>query len=96
MSNHLLTRHKRGLLATAALCSMLALTACGGSSDDDKPGNTPPPTGGTPAPPPVTSGDSFFAYVMNIAANLLENNEPEAIEGLVETKPEDTEPQPVG
>lgn len=96
MSNHLLLRHKRGLLVTAALCGMLALSACGSSNDDDdRPQNPPPPTGSTP-PPPVASGDSFFAYVMNIAANLVDGNEPEAIEGLVETKPENTEPQPVG
>ena len=94
MSNHLLMRPKRGLLVTAALCAMLALSACGSSDDDDTPTTPPPPAGGTP--PPVASGDSFFAYVMNIAANLVDGNEPEAIEGLVETKPENTEPQPVG
>ena len=94
MSNHLLFRPKRGLLVTAALCTALALSACGGSSNDDSP-TAPPPTGGTPTPPPVATGDSFFAYVMRIASNLLDNGEPESIDGVVETKPENTEPEPV-
>jgi hypothetical protein len=95
MFNPLLSGHKRGLLTATALCAALALSACGDSSNDS-PRPAPPPTGTTPTPPPVSTVDSFFAYVRNIAANLLESNEPEAIEGLVETKPENTEPEPVG
>lgn len=97
MSNHLLTRHKRGLVTAAALCTALALTACGGSSSDDP--QTPPaqpPVGGTPTPPalPIAS-DSFFAYVMARVGTLLDNAEPESIDAVVATKPDSTEPEPV-
>ena len=42
-------------LAAAALCTALALSACGG--DNMSPSVELPPTGGTPAPPPVASAE---------------------------------------
>ena len=93
MFNHLLSRHKRGLLVAATLCSALALSACGGSDNDDKPNTPPPPVGGTPPPP--AAGDSFFAYVMSLVGSLADNTEPVVIDAIVETKPENTEPEPV-
>ena len=79
-------------LAAAALCTALALSACGG--DNNAPRVDLPPTGGTPAPPPVAS-DSFFDYVMARVNALIDNEEPAAIDGLTESKPENTEPVPV-
>lgn len=96
MSNHLLPIHKRGVLIAAALCAALALSACGDAGD--RPSSQPqPPAGATPpAPtPPVAQNDSFFAYVAGIVANLFDNTEPVAIDAVTETRPEDTEPQPV-
>jgi len=90
MSTHLLSRHKRGAMLAAAFCTALTLAACGG--DDDRSQN--PPGGGT-TPPPVATGDSFFAYVASLVVNLFENNEPTDIDAVTETKPENTEPEPV-
>ncbi len=89
MSNHLLPRSLR----VAALCTVLALTACGGDSKTTF--SEPPPTGGTPAPPPMAS-DSFFDYVLARVNSLLDNEEPASIDGVTETKPDDTEPKPIG
>ena len=85
-------RYKRGALAAATLCSLLALSACGGSSAPRP--ELPPPAGSTP--PPVSAGDSFFAYVAARIGSLLDNEEPAAIDAVTETKPENTEPEPVG
>ena len=93
MSIHLLSHLPRGTLRAAALCTVLALSACGGDSKTTF--SEPPPTGGTPTTPPVAS-DSFFDYVMARVGALLDNDEPESIEGVTETKPENTEPNPVG
>ena len=90
MSTHLLSRHKRGAMLAAAFCTALTLAACGG--DDDRSQN--PPGGGT-TPPPVATGDSFFAYVSALVGNLLDNTEPASIDAVAETKPENTEPEPV-
>ena len=94
MSIHLLPHLSRGTLRAAALCAVLALSACGGDSKTTY-SEPPPPTGGTPTTPPVAS-DSFFDYVMARVNALLDNDEPESIEGVTETKPENTEPNPVG
>lgn len=90
MSNHLLPRSLR----VAALCTVLALSACGGDSKTTF-SEPPPPTGGTPAPPPVAS-DSFFDYVLARVNALIDNEEPASIDGVTETKPDDTEPKPIG
>jgi hypothetical protein len=79
------------LRLAAALCTALALSACGGSSHHDSSGGQP--GSGTP---PVAANDSFFDYVMARVGALIDNEEPAAIEGVTETKPEDTEPKPVG
>ncbi|THC45708.1 hypothetical protein [Massilia sp. Mn16-1_5] len=88
MSTSPLSRLARG----AALCTVLALTACGGL---DKPESDGSPGGGT-TPPPVAANDSFFDYVMARVGALIDNEEPASIDGVTETKPEDTEPKPVG
>lgn len=93
MSNHLLSRYQRGSLAAALLCAALALTGCGSSNDDPPP--QAPPDAGAPTPPPAAA-DSFFAYVMARVGSLLDDSEPESIDAVTETKPENTEPEPVG
>jgi len=92
MSNSSLSRLARGAALCAALCTTFALTACGGL---DKPEADAPPGGGT-TPPPVAANDSFFDYVMARVSALIDNEEPASIDGVTETKPEDTEPKPVG
>jgi hypothetical protein len=88
MSTSLLPRLARG----GALCAVLVLGACGGGLD--KPQSDQPPAGSTT--PPVAANDSFFDYVMARVGDLLDNDEPAAIDTVTETKPEDTEPKPVG
>jgi len=92
MSKNLLSRHKRGAMLAAAFCTALALAACGGGSDAPE---HPPGGSSTPTPPPVATGDSFFAYVSALVGNLLDNTEPASIDAVAETKPENTEPEPV-
>jgi hypothetical protein len=92
MSKNLLSRHKRGAMLAAAFCTALALAACGGGSDAPE---HPPGGSNTPTPPPVATGDSFFAYVASMVGSLLEDNEPTDIDPVTETKPENTEPEPV-
>jgi hypothetical protein len=75
----------------ATLCAALALSACGGSHHrDGQDGQS-----GTDKPP-VVANDSFFDYVMARVGALIDNEEPASIDGVTETKPEDTEPKPVG
>ena len=78
-------------LAAGAI-ALGALSACGGGSDS--PGTpTPPPGGGTP--PPSANVDQFFVLVAAKLGALLDDQEPAAIDHNTETRPEDTEPQPV-
>ena len=84
---------KRAAAFAAVLCTALALSACGGDSKTTF--SEPPPAGGTPPPPPVAS-DSFFDYVLARVNALIDNEEPASIDGVTETRPENTEPQPVG
>lgn len=93
MSNHLLPRLPRGALRAAALCTVLALSACGGDSKTTY--SEPPATGGTPVPP-VAASDSFFDYVLARVNALIDNEEPASIDAVTETRPDNTEPNPIG
>jgi len=84
---------RRVALLAAAFGTALALSACGGSSDSSS--SDTPPVAGTPTTPPFAS-DTFFDYVAARAYSLLDIEEPESIENVTETKPDDTEPKPVG
>jgi hypothetical protein len=42
------------------------------------------------------ASDSFFDYVMARVNALIDNEEPASIDAVTETKPENTEPAPVG
>ena len=81
-------------LAAAAICAALALSACGGSDHNSSDVNTPP-TSGTPPPTTPVASDSFFDFVLARVNAMLDNEEPAAIDGLTEGKPENTEPVPV-
>lgn len=88
--------------AAMVLVAVTALSGCGGGSDDYRapPGTptapvTPPVTPPVVPPPPVSMVDSFFTYVSNLAASLLDNTEPVSIDAAVITTPENTEPEPV-
>ncbi|QNA90273.1 hypothetical protein G4G28_20410 [Massilia sp. Dwa41.01b] len=85
--------HYRSLprLAAVTIALALSLSGCGGSNHTvTLP--VPPPTG--TVPPPAT-GDSFFATVYAKAIQLLDNDEPVAIDQIAETRPDNTEPEPV-
>lgn len=82
-------------LATAALAAALLLTACGSDSDDrEQPAPGPPPAP-APAPTPTPTVDSFFAFVSQQVASLLDMSEPIAIDSVPVTTPENTEPEPL-
>jgi type IV secretory pathway VirB10-like protein len=59
----------------------------------------PPPAPPNPAPPPArprpAPRDSFFDFVLARVNAMIDNEEPAAIDGLTESKPENTEPVPV-
>lgn len=77
-------------LVAAALCTALVLSACGGS--DKAPNVTLPPTTGTPPGTTPVSSDSFFDFVLARVNSLIDNEEPASIDGVTESKPENTEP----
>jgi hypothetical protein len=81
-------------LAAAALCAALALSACGGSDHNSSDVSTPP-TSGTPPPVAPVASDSFYDFVLARVNAFIDNEEPAAIDGLTESKPENTEPVPV-
>jgi hypothetical protein len=68
------------------------LTACGGSDHD-----APPPVAPAPPPPPVAvdTPDPFVAQVASLAAAMPDDAEPAALDAIVPTMPENTEPAPV-
>lgn len=76
-------------LLTLGLGALLVLSACGGSSSHYE-SPTPPVT--TPTPP-VSMVDAFFTAVLAIIGDGSETTtEPQAIDSIVATAPEDTEP----
>ena len=74
------------------LLAAASLTACGGGSETHNyPDTTPAPT---PAPVPML--DAFFAAVSGIVSASSDATEPNTIDALVATSPENTEPEPLG
>ncbi len=78
----------RYISLTLGLSALLALSACGGSSSHDE--GTPTPV--TPTPP-ISMADAFVTAVLALIGDGGETaTEPQAIDSLVATMPEDTEP----
>jgi predicted small lipoprotein YifL len=80
---------KKLLSILAVSASILALSACGGGGGSYDSGTTPPPSSSTPG------ADGFFNEVMRILGMTSESSEPEAVESVTVTSPEDAEPAPV-
>lgn len=76
-------------LSALALTALLAGCGGGGSSHGADNGN-----GGT-TPPPVTMLDAFYTAVSNVIANTGDDKEDIAIDAIMATSPEDTEPVPL-
>jgi len=76
-------------LSALALTALLAGGGGGGSSHGGDNGN-----GGT-TPPPVTMLDAFYTAVSNVIANTSDDKEGIAIDAIMATSPEDTEPVPL-
>ena len=75
--------------------SALALTAllagCGGGGTDSGSGGD---NGGT-TPPPVAMLDAFYVAVANVIVATSDDKEGVAIDAIMATSPEDTEPVPL-
>ncbi|NYE62596.1 hypothetical protein FHW58_003815 [Duganella sp. 1224] len=70
------------------LSALLVLSACGGSSSHYE---SPPPT--TTPPPPVSMVDKFVTAVLAVIGDGSETTtEPQSIDSVAVTTPEDSEP----
>lgn len=70
------------------LMALLVLSACGGSTHYDNPTPATPPTS-----PPVVMLDAFYTAVLAIIGDGGESTaEPQAIDSIAATAPEDAEP----
>jgi hypothetical protein len=79
----------RYLSLTLGLSALLVLSACGGSSHHSE-GPSIPDTSTTP---PVSMVDKFFSAVLAIIGDGSESTaEPQAIDSIAATTPDDTEP----
>lgn len=84
------------ILVDAALVTTLVigLAACGGSSSGDVAAVSTGAGAGT-STEQVPSGDSFVARVLAFITGTSETTEPQAVDGIPPSTPEDTEAQPV-
>ena len=73
------------------ICLALLLSACGGGSDTYKSAGMDPvaPAPPSPAAPPA---DAFYAQVEKISGNMPDNTDPDNIDKVVISQPDDTEP----
>ena len=77
------------LIGALALAALLAGCGGGGSSHGGDNGN-----GGT-TPPPVAMLDAFYVAVANVIVATSDDKEGVAIDAIMATSPEDTEPVPL-
>ncbi len=73
--------------ALASLALAMALAGCGGGSSYGS-STTPPP----PVTPPVSMVDAFFSVVASLIGGSAETTEPQAIDNVTVTAPDNTEP----
>jgi hypothetical protein len=73
--------------ALASLALAMALAGCGGSSSYGSSASTPPPV-----TPPVSMVDAFFSVVASLIGGSAETTEPQAIDNVTVTAPDNTEP----
>ncbi|MFC0133508.1 hypothetical protein CR105_23030 [Massilia eurypsychrophila] len=87
---------KRAAAIAVTVLAAASLAACGGDGDDYRAPDAPTPAP-TPTPTPVPAIDAFFAAVSALIGTASpEDAEPSAaVESLVATTPENTEPQPI-
>lgn len=71
----------------ASITALLLLSACGGGGHDGS--ATMPPV----VTPPAVMLDAFFKSVMPFAGASQEEKEPEDVDTVSSTMPEDTEPE---
>jgi hypothetical protein len=71
--------------------SLLALLGACGGSNHEAVAVVAPPAPVTPAPLP----DAYFSTVSGFAGAAPDNTEPLAVDAIVSTTPEDSEPAPV-
>ncbi|MES2759358.1 MAG: hypothetical protein V4693_18450 [Pseudomonadota bacterium] len=85
---------KRAVIAALMLVAAASLAGCGSDGDDNGAPGAPAPT---PAPTPAPAVDAFFAAVVAvIGVASPEDAEPNAaVESVVATLPENTEPESV-
>jgi len=76
-------------LGALALTALLAGCGGGGSANGGNGGN-----GGT-TPPPVAMLDAFYVAVANVIVATSDDKEGVAIDAIMATSPEDTEPVPL-
>ncbi|MES2105407.1 MAG: hypothetical protein V4634_15400 [Pseudomonadota bacterium] len=74
--------------ALASLALAMALAGCGGGSSYGSSASTPPP----PVTPPVSMVDAFFSVVASLIGGSAETTEPQAVDNITVTAPDNTEP----
>jgi uncharacterized protein YggE len=89
MRNESISVRRFSGISVLTVCALIAalslLAACGGSS----------PSAMNNPPPPVAQGDPFVVSVQAEAATAPDTAEPNNIDVLVTTAPEDKEPDPI-
>ena len=78
------------LYVSSALALTALLAGCGGGGSSSHGGDT----GGT-TPPPVVLLDAFYVAVSNVILTTSEDKDGVAIDAIMATSPEDTEPVPL-
>lgn len=72
------------------ICLALLLSACGGSSDTHKSAGMDPVA---PPPPAAPAADAFYAQVEKVSGNMPDTTDPDDIDKVVMSQPDDTEPK---
>ena len=71
-------------MALGSSVLLMALSGCGGSSSSD--------TGTTPVTPPVSMLDTFYSVVASLIGTSPDTTEPQSVDAVTVTTPDNTEP----